>query len=193
MHWTPTPLPETPRRGAFPRRHAFTLVELLVVLGIITALVGLLAPAVAGVRRDSRKTVCKAQLQQIGHALRIYLNNSKDRYPRAPALPSVNPNNYPTLMEHLAPNLANDLRVFRCPGDETVYPVERTSYFYYNEAGERLIRDTFLWKVYKGDVTRIPILWDADDFHGGGVPFNWLFLDGHVDQFLKPNTGGSGA
>ena len=183
MFVTPPPTTVT------PRRRGFTLVELLVVLGIITVLVGLLASAVAGVRRDSRKTVCKSQLQQIGHALRIHLNNHKDRYPRAPALPSVNPNGYPTLMEHLSANLGNDLRVFRCPADETVYPAEQTSYFYYSEAGENPIQKTLLWRVYKGDVTRIPILWDADDFHGGGVPFNWLFLDGHVDQYLKPDTG----
>jgi prepilin-type N-terminal cleavage/methylation domain-containing protein/prepilin-type processing-associated H-X9-DG protein len=173
-----------------PRRQGFTLIELLVVLGIITLLVGLLAPTVAGVRRDSRKTVCKAQLQQIGYALRMYLNHSRERYPRAPALPSVNPNGYATLMDQLSPNLGNDLRIFRCPSDLNVYPAEQTSYFYYNEAGERPIQQTFLWKVYRGDVTRIPILWDADNFHGGGVPFNWLFLDGHVDQFLKPDTGG---
>ncbi len=184
--------PTLPQCTLSPRRQGFTLIELLVVLGIITLLVGLLAPAVAGVRRDSRKTVCKAQLQQLGHALRIYLNNSKERYPRAPALPSVNPNGYATLMDHLSPNLGNDLRIFRCPSDLNVYPAEQTSYFYYNEVGERPIQQTFLWKVYRGDVTRIPILWDADNFHGGGVPFNWLFLDGHVDQFLKADTGGTG-
>ena len=28
--------------------------------------------------------------------------------------------------------------------------------------------------------------WDAEGrFHGGTVPFNWLFADGHVDSFLK--------
>ena len=172
------------------RRRAFTLVELLVVLGIITLLVGLLAPTVAGVRRDSKKTVCKAQLQQIGHAMRMYLNHSRERYPRAPALPSVNPHGYPTLMEHLSPHLSNDLRIFRCPSDETVYPQEQTSYFYYNELGDRPITQSFLWKLYQGDVTRVPILWDADHYHGGSVPYNWLFADGHVDQFLKPTAGG---
>jgi len=29
------------------------------------------------------------------------------------------------------------------------------------------------------------MLWDAENFHGGSVPFNWLFADGHVDQFLS--------
>jgi prepilin-type N-terminal cleavage/methylation domain-containing protein/prepilin-type processing-associated H-X9-DG protein len=178
-----------------PRRPAFTLVELLVVIGIIAVLAAMLLPAASAVREQSRKTLCKTQMQQIGYAMRMYLNNNKDRYPLSPALPSVNPNNYPTLSESLAtyigettPSGSGDgLRVFRCPDDETVYPVEQTSYFYYADLGLMPWQQTLLGQVYH-DVTQVPCLWDADNFHGGSVPFNWLYLDGHVDQFLSAGT-----
>ena len=48
-------------------------------------------------------------------------------------------------------------------------------------------QQTLLGQVYH-DVTQVPCLWDADKFHGGSVPFNWLYLDGHVDQFLSAGT-----
>lgn len=50
-------------------RHAFTLVELLVVVAIIGVLIGLLLPAVQSARESARSASCKNQLRQIGVAL----------------------------------------------------------------------------------------------------------------------------
>jgi len=181
--------------SAHSRRAAFSLVELLIVIGIISVLIAMLLPALNAVREQSRKTVCKTQLQQIGYAMRMYLNNNKDRYPLAPALPSVNPNDDPTLSQCLATYIGettqngtgDGLRIFRCPDDNTVYPVEQTSYFYYADLGLMPWQQTLLGQVYH-DVTQVPCLWDADKYHGGSVPYNWLYLDGHVDQFLSAGT-----
>ena len=46
------------------------------------------------------------------------------------------------------------------------------------------LSQTFFYKVFKS-ASAVPVLWDADKYHGGSVPFNWLFADGHVDQFLS--------
>ena len=166
------------------RRRAFTLAELLVVVGIIAVLAAILLPTLARAQREARKVSCKAQLQQVGYAFRMYMDQSnKGRYPRAPALPSVNPNNYPPIQDTLESFVNHDVRVFRCPADDTVYPAEGTSYFYYSELGETTVNQTFFWKVYQ-DVTKVPVLWDADHYHGGNLPFNWLFADGHVEHFL---------
>lgn len=62
---------------------AFTLVELLVVIGIIVVLMGLLLPALLKVRRHSKLVACSSQLGQIGAALLTFRNAHNDTLPAA--------------------------------------------------------------------------------------------------------------
>jgi prepilin-type processing-associated H-X9-DG protein/prepilin-type N-terminal cleavage/methylation domain-containing protein len=64
-----------------PRSTAFTLVELLVVIGIIAILMSLLLPALNNAREQARKTQCAASLHNIGLAMNVYANENKRKVP----------------------------------------------------------------------------------------------------------------
>ena len=58
------------------RKEAFSIVELLVAIGIIALLMGFLLPALAGARRRALSLQCQSNLRQIGMMLQIYANNN---------------------------------------------------------------------------------------------------------------------
>ncbi|MFO1477062.1 MAG: prepilin-type N-terminal cleavage/methylation domain-containing protein [Verrucomicrobiota bacterium] len=62
---------------------AFTLVELLVVIGIIALLSALLLPGMAGTKADSWRTQCQAQMKQLCVGFNLFANDHSDQYPPA--------------------------------------------------------------------------------------------------------------
>ncbi len=65
------------------KKKAFTLMELLVVIGIIALLTGILLPALNKVRQQAHRLVCGANLKGIGDAMAAYSQDYDDEYPRA--------------------------------------------------------------------------------------------------------------
>src|SRR5512133_2207687 len=62
-------------------RSAFTLVELLVVIGIIAVLIAILLPALKRAREAAVQTACMSNLRQISMLFQIYTNESKGWFP----------------------------------------------------------------------------------------------------------------
>src|SRR5947207_3405781 len=58
------------------KRKAFTLVELLVVVGIISLMIALLLPALKKARDAANKLSCSSNLRQMALATRMYLDDN---------------------------------------------------------------------------------------------------------------------
>ena len=88
------------------KRCGFTLVELLVVVGILALLTALLLPVFGRVRENGRRAACQSNLHQIGLAMQEYLQDNDHRYlPANIGFPHPHP-----LLAYVG-----DSRVFVCP------------------------------------------------------------------------------
>jgi prepilin-type N-terminal cleavage/methylation domain-containing protein len=70
---------------------AFSMVELLVVIGIIAVLLALLLPSLSGAMRRGRETRCLANCQQLGVLMAIYAQDNQTWYPVMPVPPGSGP------------------------------------------------------------------------------------------------------
>ncbi|MGH7215073.1 MAG: type II secretion system protein, partial [Tepidisphaeraceae bacterium] len=111
------------RRGL----RAFTLVELLVVIGIIAVLVAILLPAVNAARRHAQSVVCLSNVRQIAVAALMYADETKLYVTFVPATvspPSPAKDRKELLHPYLKQGKSNSdtagNQVWHCPANERV-------------------------------------------------------------------------
>jgi prepilin-type N-terminal cleavage/methylation domain-containing protein/prepilin-type processing-associated H-X9-DG protein len=121
-----------------PRRNnAFTLVELLIVIGIIAVLIGILMPALQRARETANRTACLSNLRQLTSAMIMYTQANRGRFP-APGTAQLpddwifwedtrNPNEG-ALVPYVDASRTFVGRVYVCPSDDI--DTHKSSYKY---------------------------------------------------------------
>jgi len=119
---------------------AFTLVELLVVIGIIAILAALLLPVLSKAKGRAQGIACVNNLKQFGYGWQMYGHDNNDRIPPNRGgqfvppgstwvqgwLSLAGPDNTNTLylqQSYLAPYVKNSIDIWRCPADKSTADV----------------------------------------------------------------------
>ncbi len=100
----------------------FTLVELMVVIGIMAVLMAIIIPATQSLRRGNRVSTCAFKLQQISNAMKAYhfdWGSVPPRYPGYPlAFDPAEPVAGPGLMALWEGGYLINRRALHCPSDK---------------------------------------------------------------------------
>jgi prepilin-type processing-associated H-X9-DG protein/prepilin-type N-terminal cleavage/methylation domain-containing protein len=170
------------------RRLAFTLVEMLVVLGIIGLLAGLGLPAFSRAIQSAQSTKCASNLRTIGVAVSQAASDNDNQYPEISQMSS---SPYPT--GSAAKDLYDTLNAYgvtsndlECPtdgkGPGSAYALYGSSYEWNPAFDDEVTVTPILFASPTVQIpvnsSRVHLCYDFNPIHNGRP--NYLYGDGHV-------------
>lgn len=117
------------------RHHGFSVVELLICIGVVALLLSLALPALNAARDSAQRAICSSNLRQINVGWQGYLAEHKEQFPGTSAVPEwsyggldfVGPARQPVLASskpinpYMVPDIrsasSTEMALFRCPSD----------------------------------------------------------------------------
>jgi len=100
------------------RTVAFSIMELLVVMAIISLMLGILIPVLGAARRAVWDSRCLGNLHNIGNAMMIYISTYEDHIPPAGPGTDATDGSYPYWYYTLLP-FGNTWEIYECPAKAT--------------------------------------------------------------------------
>jgi prepilin-type N-terminal cleavage/methylation domain-containing protein/prepilin-type processing-associated H-X9-DG protein len=148
------------------RRKGFTLVELLVVIGIIAVLIAILMPALQSARRQANTVKCLSSLRQIGMGFHMYANAYKGYYPCA--------------VHDAGANVAGKVNDFPLPAGRSLRWQDRLIPFVAGFEGQSVDSYTELWTKFPNDTLRqASVLWGCPAYT---LQYGWNNVNQQSDQ-----------
>lgn len=160
---------------------AFTMVEILVTVAILTILVSISVPTFRMMKANARSTLCAANLRNIGIGLNNYFVDKGMTFPSLVVARESRDQDDPAIDTVLLEYVGNNEFAFQCPADHGQFFEKTGSSYFWNSLvnGQKTSNIKLLGMT--GHSSGIPIVSDKENFHedvGDGV--NVLYADGHV-------------